>query len=168
MTWTDPVTHAVGDFIDAVDWNAEITGNMTALIPANYKEFTSTVACTATTEGTANTIVASDSVTFNGDTIEVHFYAPTVSIPNGGSGTIILLEDSTVKGIIANYSSNSASSGPEGAACYAVRRLTPSAGAHTYTVKGFVSSGTMNVGANVGGSGSVYVPGFIQIKYVPG
>jgi len=31
MPWTTPVTHLVGDFIDAPDWNLEVTGNMNAL-----------------------------------------------------------------------------------------------------------------------------------------
>jgi len=35
MAWTTPVTHLVGDFIDAPAWNSEVTGNMNAL-RANY------------------------------------------------------------------------------------------------------------------------------------
>jgi hypothetical protein len=39
---------------------------------------------------------------------------------------------------------------------------TPAAGAHTYAVKAFVSTGTLTVGAGAGGSGNL-VPGWLRV-----
>lgn len=36
MTWTAPVTHSVGDFIDASDWNNEISNNHGLIVSTAY------------------------------------------------------------------------------------------------------------------------------------
>lgn len=128
-----------------------------------YQEFTSDVTTTATTEGTATTVVTSPSVTVDGSTpIFVQFFAPVVR--NNTAAAIVrlhLFEGSTPLGDIGWAEEPSA--GTDGGGPFFVsRRLTPSAGSHTYTVKVFVSAGSGLVRAGAGGTGT-FVPGYIRV-----
>ena len=119
-------------------------------------EKTTNTSVTATTEGTADTVLASNSVTYDGTSVEIEFYSPNYYHSTGSNITFVLLRGATVLGIAT---SNTDSNGGD----FKMRaRDTPSAAAHTYTVKAYVSSGTGTVGAGAGGSGN-YLPAFIRI-----
>ena len=140
---------------------------MATLMPGyqlNYVEFTSSVNVTATTEGTADTVVAGSSVTYDGSTaVMIEFFCAQNRVPAsaGAVYTFILLEDSTVLGQIANIKTPSATANFD-VPVFVCRKRTPSAGAHTYTIKAFVSTGTGISAAGSGGSGNL-VPGFIRV-----
>lgn len=121
-----------------------------------YAQITSNVTLNGTTEGGANTIVATSSFTADGEGVIVEFYAPRVS--GGGNNIIDLYVDSTIQGRI----------GVTGASDFPMmlrRKLTPSAGSRTVTVKGWrvTSDGTVYAGA--GGSGNV-MPAYVRVTKV--
>lgn len=124
-----------------------------------YTEFTSDVNCTATTEGTANTVVTASTVEFDGKPVLVEFYAYYI---NKGTTNLSLwlYQDGSSIGRIG-YSE----AGRDPA--FLVKRLSPSRGAHTYSVRGSVDAGTGTVGAGAGGNGA-NMPGFIRITRAAG
>lgn len=128
-------------------------------------EFTSPVTISASSEAAATTIVTGSALTFDGaTTVDIEFYSD--SIQPGSTATnvinIWLYDGSSSIGVMAQYS-NPASSTYR-APCFVVRRLTPSIGVHTYSIRGDRSSGsngTVNAGA--GGTGN-HMPGYIRVK----
>lgn len=125
----------------------------------DYAELTSNKTITATTEAGANTVLAGASVTYDGSTpVIVEFYSELVR--GDTSGTVLyiyLYEDSASIGRLA-YIDAAAGRIP----VHVARRLTPSSGAHTYTVKAAVASGSGVVSGGAGGSGNS-MPGFLRI-----
>lgn len=120
-----------------------------------YAEFTANVNVTATTEATANTVVTAGAVTFDGATpVVIEF----VSI-DAGRGTsnldLWLFDGSTSLGL---WDFTQAAHGFVSLR----RRLTPSAAAHTYSVRASVDAGTGVVSAGAGGAG-VSLPGYVRI-----
>lgn len=130
----------------------------------DYAAFTSPVSVTHTTEGTSDTVVAGNSVSYDGSTVvNIEFYTPSIAVQATSQAfvTILLYEDSTLLGIISQARTPAAALNlfP----CYAVfPRRTPSAGSHTYTVKATTSSGTSTINAGTGGSGN-HTAGFIRV-----
>lgn len=122
----------------------------------DYVEFTSTVSPTATTEGTANVIVTSSSITYDGSTeVMIEFFCPDITPATTYASTI--LRDDTAAASIGII-------GFQTARCsgHFFRKLTPASGARVYSIRGFVdaSNSAYNVGA--GGAGN-RMPGFIRI-----
>ena len=118
-----------------------------------YAQITALVTVTATTEATATPIVAAPAITCDGLTpIVVEFFSPSVGPPANVSGymSLILFDGNTPLGIIANQQSpaNTYTVAP---ATLGRLRLTPSAGAHTYSVRGVSIGGSGNVYAGAGG-----------------
>jgi hypothetical protein len=129
-----------------------------------YNEFTSNVTVNATTEATANTIVTASAVTFDGSTqVFVEYLIPQVD--SGTSAGIqlqmVLYDGASSIGILTQYQDAVASTN-QGPILQGRRRLTPSAAAHTYSIRGFVNAQSYSVKAGLGGVG-VLVPGFIRI-----
>jgi len=146
--------------------SAQSQGVKTAYPPGyefDYAEFNANVSPTATTDATANTVVTGNAVTYDGSTIVmVEFFAPAARPRADAAGSLflVLYDGAAAIGRLAafNYPATGADTKPVKVA----RRLTPSAGAHTYSVRAFVDAGTGLVGAGAGGSG-VQFPGFIRI-----
>lgn len=134
----------------------------------DYVQRTSDLALTATTEGTAQTVVTGASVAYDGSTIiEIEFYSPDVGTPNGGAGRsviILLYEDSTLLGRFAVIIDNGTAQ-----MRMPVRlshRRTPTSGSKTHVVKAYTSH---NVDAFVsGGSGGTgaSLPCYMRITRV--
>ena len=127
----------------------------------SYTEYAQTTV-TATTEAAANVVVTAPALTFDGATpILVTFYSPFVRNPSaGGTTQIVLFDGATPIGIMTQVWNSAAQSD---VALHAVRRLTPSAGSHTYSARAFVTgSGSGQIFSNVGGAG-LPVPGFLRI-----
>lgn len=136
------------------------SGGVTVL---NYTEFTSNVTISGTSAGSPTTIVtASSSVTVGGSTlITVEFYCCQIVAGAGGSTFISMWRDSTdlgLIGMVVNPGTTSLS-----APCLAVRRLTPSAGTYTFSIRGYRVTANGTATANVGGSGGFPMPGYIRI-----
>lgn len=126
-----------------------------------YNEFTSNVSITATTEATANTVVAASAVAFDGATrVRVEFYAVLLHPPVGQSIVIVLYDGSSSIGVLGQASNATAVAVDQGA--MEARFLTPSNASHTYSVRAYVTSGTGTVYSGAAGAG-VYVPGYIRI-----
>jgi len=129
----------------------------------DHTQFTSNVNITATTEATANTVVTASAVTYDGSTpILLEFSCPNAQPDAGAIGRTLLLwlyDGSSSVGAITGLVTPAASS-----MLVPVQRsirITPSAGAHTYSIRGSVNAGTGTVQAGAGGAG-VYYPGYIR------
>jgi hypothetical protein len=158
-------SHATIDHtgITGVGGSADLAGK-----ELNYVAFTSDVLPTNSAEASADTVVTSGSVAYDGSTIiQVEFYSPDVGTPSVSGSTIILLlyEDSTLLGRIAVIRTVAASQ-----LRLPVRtalRRTPSNASHTYTVKAIVSSTTGGPFVTGGAGGAATgVAGFIRITRV--
>ena len=91
----------------------------------------------------------------------VEFYA---SLIDGGdrSITFVLLHDSTVLGQHKEYGAGAWNGG-----VFISKRHTPTAASHTYTVKAFASSASVDVYGGAGGSGNS-LPGYIRVSLAGG
>lgn len=132
----------------------------------DYVEFTSPVSITATTEATANTVVTANAVSYDGSQIVLIEFQCTYTQPSGTNALqFVLYDGSSSIGLIGFSAPSAGSTGfpPQRMA----RRLTPSAAAHTYSIRALTGGGTAVVGAGAGGSGA-YMPGFIRQTKVSG
>ncbi|MHB8742558.1 MAG: hypothetical protein ACYC9L_05470 [Sulfuricaulis sp.] len=128
----------------------------------SYDQITANVNCTATTEGTAKTILASTATVFDGAPVIAEFFSPLAVVSLAATVFyIILVEGSSTLGYLGAQQLAAASAGNP---FVGKVRFTPSIGVHTYVVKGFVSSGTGTV--NAGTSGSGYYPAYLRITKV--
>jgi len=160
QTWTDGVSSASAARLGVIEtgvqgaWAREL----------GYTQFTANVSVTATTEATANTIVTASAVSFDGSTAAViEFFSPVSNPDPGGAGRSLvfwLYQDGTSIGQLGAMLTPAASTmiTPVRLA----RRMTPSSGSRTYSIRATVSAGTGTVGAGAGGAGAV-MPGFILI-----
>ena len=133
--------------------------------PLSYQEVTANTTIAGTTEPTATIVVASAAVTLDGSTaITVEFFAPRVEPNIGVNNTvyIALFDGSTSIGNMCSIQTPAGSPGALGMPVRLERKLTPSAGAHTYSFRAYANAGGF-VYANVGGAGA-YVPGFIRVR----
>lgn len=127
----------------------------------SYDEFSVPVSITATTEGTANLVLTSSAAGCSGGAVRVEFFSPAVDSgsPGADSMKFVLQQDGVDIGLFAQvYSPSSEDLIP----VHLVRRLVPAAGAHTFSVRAFVSAGTGSVAAGVGTAGNL-LPGFIWV-----
>lgn len=136
----------------------------------DYAQKTTDTSITNTTEGTADTIVTGNAVTYDGATIvEIEAFAgwqpPNVS---AGSMTIWLYDGAGSIGAMGTF----INPGTLAAAITGMRvpaklsvRITPSNAAHTYSIRASVASGTGTVKAGAGGNAALY-PAYIRITKV--
>lgn len=132
--------------------------------PLAYTEFTATVTVSAVTEAGANTVVTAGAITATGvDPIMVEFYSPAVVMPGSLSAQVILvLYDGAASIGVIGQSLNPSGSGAGYNPVLVRRKLTPSAGSHTYSIRAYAVSPNGEVRAGVGGLG-IYQPGYIKI-----
>lgn len=135
----------------------------------DYAQGTATVNVTGTTETGATTIVTGNAVTYDGTAIvNIEFYAPSVNTPSNAAGDgvrVWLFEDGVSIGRLGFLATPAAAvlSSP----MHVGRRMTPSAGSHTYSVRAHVNTttGTPSVVAQSGGT-ALYMPFYIRITKV--
>lgn len=127
-----------------------------------HNEITAPVSITATSAATAQTVATASAVTFDGTTtVMVEFFAPSVQPqPTAAAAIVVSLWDSTDIGQIGQIFTPAASTMT--APMLLRRRLTPSAGSHTYVVKSWVTSGTGTIQAGAAGVATT-VPAYIRI-----
>ncbi|MGH7156500.1 MAG: Kelch repeat-containing protein [Candidatus Saccharimonadales bacterium] len=123
---------------------------------------TSVSGITASTEGTSVTLITGNSVTYDGSPVEVETYLPNVT---GATATwyytVVFYRDTTPIG--QSRGTIGRSDTANGESDYASIFDTPSAGAHTYSVKLFAQAGaTINVLFGNGGSGNTE-PGYLRV-----
>lgn len=159
---------AVGDIYelvyDGTTW-VEIDRDVpvTTSIELDYVAGTANVNTTATTAATATAIITGNAVTYDGVTpvvIEFHAVRMFNSVANVDTN-LNLYDGATDLGRIAKSVGISGQAGD--ATIVGARRLIPTAGSHTYSVKGWVS--VASTGTVVGGAGGVGVdtPMFIRV-----
>lgn len=124
----------------------------------NTTPLTSTVACTAGTEGTPILIVSSGALTYDGSSeYTIEFFAPYASCAVGSALAISLWDNTTDLG-------RWAFSLTDGMVINLSRVFAPTAGTHTYKVMGWRSAGGGIVGPAAGAGGvATNLPGFIRI-----
>lgn len=133
----------------------------------DYVEKTSNTSITATTEATANTIVTGNAVTYDGATrVKIEFWAwsarPDATVA-GRTLDLVLYDGATSIGLLGEMVTPAANASQS--VVHAIRWITPSAAAHTYSVRAFVSAGSGVVYAGAGGIGA-QAPAFIRISTV--
>jgi hypothetical protein len=109
---------------------------------------TAPVSITATSEATANTVVTAGAVTFDGATpIMIEFY--TAGATNGTNNLIIVLYDGA-SSIGLLYELLGLGAKTDGIHVTS-DTFTPSAAAHTYSIRAYVDAGTGTIKADTGG-----------------
>ena len=127
-----------------------------------YTEFTADVTISATVEASATTIVTAAALDLDGQAIDVEFYCPRLDVADTADDVLLTLWDgSTDLGRLAYLISTGADmSWP----VHATRKITPTVGQHTYSIRGWkVAAGAAVAKAGSGGTGSL-LPGFIRVS----
>jgi hypothetical protein len=126
-----------------------------------YVEFTASVSANTVAEAAATLVVSAGAVTFDGTAVDIEFFSPGY-VHGGSSAThgINLWDVATDLGRLYDGTVVASTSDQLGAL---KRRLTPSAGSHTYNIRIWESSATNFVAlAGAGGAGTK-LPGYIKI-----
>lgn len=130
----------------------------------DYAEITAPVGPVAVSEGTANAVITGNAITCDGGPLIVEFSAPSWRADSGGAGRtcqlVLLMDGAVIDGNLAKIVAAAATAGDE--PIFVRRRVTPAPGSHTFSVKAFVSAGTGNIDAGVGGSGNS-VAAFLRV-----
>lgn len=128
----------------------------------SYVQFTGNVASTQTVEASAQVVVTAAALTFDGATVVVIAFGCALWTCSGTTQVCLvdLFEDGSPIGQMWGAAAPNGSNQP---GIYTQRRMTPTAGAHTYSIRTHLNAaGTFTVGAGVGGAAAV-MPGFVRI-----
>jgi hypothetical protein len=127
-----------------------------------YAEKTTNTTVTGTSAATGQTIVTAPPITLDGATpIIVEFFTPIVVTPGANVATLFNFFDGATD---LGYATQAMAAGSVvNFPLMARRKLTPSAGDHTYSVRAWVPSGTGTVYGGVGGQGN-WFPSYIRIS----
>lgn len=153
-------------------------GGGTSNVRLAHQTKTTDTTINATSEGTANSIIVTPSFTADANPVLVSFFAPRVDVLTGVAGNnfifnFVLLRDSTVivgKWGVAIFQIQGSPTPPSDDQTFPIflqHQDTPGAGAHTYTVKAYLTfntgtGSTMVVKAGAGGTG-VLAPAFLRV-----
>lgn len=143
--------------------NIEPRPAATAPYEIDYAEITSAVTVTGLSEAAATTVVTGAARDYDGVTeVLIAFQSPYARPDTvGGFIRFALFEDGVSLGLIGLASGTDTDDDLYNPISLE-RRLTPSAGTHTYEVRAFVNTGSGQVAAGAGGVGN-YVPAFLRI-----
>lgn len=144
------------------------SGSGSGVTVFDYVEITAPVTITATTAATATTCITGNAVTYDGVTaviIEAYFVSlsitPATAVPH--FVVIELYQDGTDLGTIAQMTGDVIASAMT-MTCIGRRRMTPTAGSHTYSLRGWksIAGDTASVQAGAGGAGTLY-PSYLRV-----
>jgi hypothetical protein len=159
MAWTAPRTYVASELISSTIFNTDVRDNLRELWhQVYYEERTSSV-----TLGTGDTtIITGASQTYTAEPILVQFVSPRVRSATNGERIELSLYDTTGTnlGVLAVVHPSAASIGSQ--SVHAARKLTPTAAAHTYMIRGLSTSGTGTVHENTGVTGTL-LASYLQI-----
>lgn len=133
-----------------------------------YSQITSSVTLTSTVEATSTTVIAGSSITYDGQPVLIEFFTQQFFMPVGASSDTILInlwDGSTNLGYMGQFLSQVPAVNYLMSSTLS-RRIVPSAGSHSYSIRGHSSFGTSVIGAGAGGSAGVVAPAFLRITKV--
>jgi hypothetical protein len=125
-----------------------------------YAQVTGTVNVTATAYATADVLITAPAVTLDGGLVMVEYFAPSVTTAAAGQIGVALWDGTTDLGIIAQFQSGG--TGSQRTPLLARRRLTPTAGSHTFSVRAVVAGGTAAFSSGPGGA-SQLSPAYLRL-----
>ena len=171
---TEPAAPAAGKvrlYVDSTTLDLKLTTSagvertLEAGRELGYTAFTSAVGIAGTSEGGATNVVTSASITCDGQPVLVEFYTPRVDTPAVAGQAVVLdvYVDSTIQGRIGVWLVPAATT--LATPFFGSLRVTPSAAAHTFSVKVWATSAAGSVYGGAGGTGA-NVAGFIRITKV--
>lgn len=135
----------------------------------SYVEKTSDTTINTTSDATAVTIVTADTVEFDGKPVLIEFFSVEAQPPDADAGALVfnLYQDGADIGRVWVTRTVAAENG--GGGVFATRRMSPTAGPHTYSIRCWRSAGIPNglVLGGVGGAG-VNMPAYIRITRAAG
>lgn len=127
-----------------------------------YTEFTSDVTIAATVEASATTIVTAASLDLDGQAINVEFYCPRLDVPDAADDVLLTLWDGSTD--LGRIGWAIMTGGDLSVPVKCERKITPTVGQHTYSIRGWhVGATNATAKAGSGGTGSL-LPGFIRIS----
>lgn len=132
----------------------------------DHVELSTSPTVTTFTEGTAQTLLTSNSIIFDGTTrviIEMgEFHSDFTANASGDAFVHLLYEDSTLLGRLFTHIANGTAN--TRLVAHGKLRRTPSAGTHTYTIKAYKSTNlaTFTSGGGAGGTGD-NVAAFLRV-----
>jgi hypothetical protein len=133
----------------------------------DYVQITSGVAISATSEATANTVVTSSAIAYDGSTVVmIEFYCSGAYADNVATADmyVYLYDGSSSIGLVHVQRSETTNRSYQG--IYIRRRLTPSNATHTYSIRAALGgAGDGNIDAGAGGA-AAGMPAFIRITKV--
>lgn len=128
--------------------------------PLAHATFTANVTISAASEVTANPVVTAPPVTCDGtNAIIIECFAPQINVGASASSFIthVLYEDGVSIGYLGSQGLASVIETP-----YLKRKITPTAGVHTYSWRAYAGASNGTIIAGVGGLGA-NPPGYIRI-----
>lgn len=139
------------------------------MVELGYSAITTPGTVTSTTAGTGTEIIAPLTVACDGSPIMVEFYSPAVQAPVSGSvsGTVnlSLFQDGSENIRFWGQQNSEAFSGQQNPV-HLQARLTPTAGTHSFGVKGYLNAtGTAVVSAG-NGSSTGTAPSFLRVSKI--
>ena len=158
MPFTTVPDKAAGDVFTEAMWDTYIKDNLNYLWSTlndvlAYKEVTNNVSVGGTGEAGATAIVTADPVVCDGTPIWVSFFCPRSSNTSGDC-YVYLFQDGVSLGRIAYWQGSSS--------LFARRRITPSAGTHTYSIRASRTGSSWDFAAG-DGAGSGWAPIWIRV-----
>ena len=136
------------------------------LVELGYLQITSAVSVTATSVNTPTTVISPITVVCDGSPILVEFFAPYVACGSSSSSYLLLnlTQDGTAVGRVAtNFG---ATAGNVAHPVHIQRRITPSAGTHTFGVVGWYTVSAGSVGAGDASTADANVPAFLRVSKI--
>lgn len=127
-----------------------------------YTEYTANVTISATVEASATTIVTASSLDLDGQAILVEFYCPRLDVADTADDVLLTLWDGSTD--LGRLSWQIVTGADIAWPVHLARKITPTVGSHTYSVRGWkVGAGSAVANAGSGTSGSL-LPGFIRVS----
>jgi hypothetical protein len=143
---------------DPADVPADLQRLALALDEIAYVQFTVTVNVPVVAEASAVVVVTTVAITYEAAPIVIEFFSPAARLnAAGGTLDVNLWDAGTNLGTVAESTVATTQT------MYAARRLTPTAGSHTYGIRAWATGQAGTIYAGTGGIGQ-YCPGFIRIR----
>lgn len=157
------------DRLDAADVNADMAYlDATRYAELAYAQAVAPVTINTTTELTAVVLVTAPSVTLDGATVvDIEFSSVQMGTPAiAAAATLVcLFLDGVSLGRWATVQTGTASASPFSVPLLLRYRMTPAAGAHTFSVRAYCSGSTATAQAGAGGAGAL-LPMWVRVRRV--